>query len=190
MRPSPRYSLPDYWGQLERSYEPTCHVVSLASTGESSVLGLGEDIGQPEHRSEAELVRPNAQEWTAALLLTVLLAGCLALGVRQGPLLQSAQQSWSSVIVDVRRGISDGVQDGDLPAAQAASLRSLADELTITLQSGSLMLLSKLDWPLLPPWAERGVQAMLDDSEIDPQVAGILMRRDQTFWVVLRRLGE
>ena len=117
-----------------------------------------------------------------ALSSLFLLAGCAGLAgdsARERALLPALRSAWPGVAADVQRGVNDGLDDGDLTAAASDALVASGDHLGASLSSTleEAKTVTGAEWPVLHPWAARGVIDRVDDGEVGPGVAVSLNER-------------
>lgn len=126
------------------------------------------------------------------LLLAAALGGCAGTAAREHVALPAARTAYESVINDVERGIADGLADGELNQTQADALNAQAQQLRIALAFNDLdeaaPAIVAAAWPVLKPWAERGVADRLEDGEIGPGVAASFTERINNFTEALGKI--
>lgn len=117
-----------------------------------------------------------------ALSTLLILVGCAGLAgdtARERALLPALRSAWPGVAADVKRGINDGIDDGDLSKAAADVLFESGDHLGQSLSTTikEAKEVTGVEWPVLHPWAARGVIDRVDDNEIGTGVAASLNER-------------
>lgn len=110
--------------------------------------------------------------------------------MREKALLPTLQSRWPAVEADVTRGITDGLDDGDLTAKASddlvASSHRLGDALDLPLAEARVT--APVEWEILHPWAARGVIDRMDDGQIGPGGAVSFNERIKQFDAAIERL--
>lgn len=123
-----------------------------------------------------------------ALALTLTLDSCLTPKVDQLALFEPAQLAWSSVAQDVEFGLVDGLEHGDLEPTGADSLRVWLIDVGLAIKTKNRDDLRMSSWPLLKPWATRGIQAQADAGSIGPGVADSFREHLSNFDQIMTKL--
>lgn len=124
-------------------------------------------------------------------LVAVLLSSCIGTKARNDALLPAVRTAWPEVRVDFERGVADGLNDADITAEQAATIRNEADLLDLALTAGDrVKLINVLYSTEIRPWASRGISAALDAGEIGPNGALLLSERLSNFSAAILVLQE
>ena len=128
-----------------------------------------------------------------ALSCLVLASGCAGSSgdaARERALLPSLQLAWPAVEDDIQRGVLDGVEDGDLSKSKSEALLASANRLEASLSEdlNQARSVTAFEWPIVHPWASRGVIDRLDDGQIGPGVAESFDERIKNFDEGVRKL--
>lgn len=129
----------------------------------------------------------------AALLAFATLPVLHACFARRGEptvLFPPAQIAWESISIEYVRGIEDGEQDGDVSAPLADDLREMGTDLGQSLVAQDRVALRAINWSVMRPFAQRGIDDKLDDGEIGPGVANSLEERLDNFTETIERLQQ
>lgn len=116
-----------------------------------------------------------------AILSLLLFASCFGSRAREHALEPAIRQAWEGVGSDVRRGISDAETDGDVSAPDLATITALERELALAIEAEDERAVADVPFPILVPFAERGIQDRVDDEEISSGVAQSLLERLRQF---------
>lgn len=132
-------------------------------------------------------------KWLAlsCLLLASGCAGSSGNAARERALLPALRSAWPGVEADVQRGVNDGLDDGDLQGEAASALIASADRLEESLSTNldDARAATTIEWPLIHPYALRGVLDRVDDGDIGAGVAASLNERITQFDAAIDALG-
>ena len=132
-------------------------------------------------------------KWLAlsCLLLASGCAGSSGNAARERALLPALRSAWPGVEADVQRGVNDGLDDGDLKGEAANALVASSDRLEASLSTNldDARTVTSIEWPLIHPYALRGVLDRVDDGDIGAGVAASLNERITQFDAAIDALG-
>jgi len=105
--------------------------------------------------------------------------------------LPALRSAWPGVEADVQRGVNDGLDDGDLKGEAANALVASSDRLEASLSTNldDARAVTTIEWPLIHPYALRGVLDRVDDGDIGAGVAASLNERITQFDAAIDALG-
>lgn len=126
---------------------------------------------------------------TLLIIALITCLGCTGVQVRDNILMPLASEIYGHIYPQIKLGLADAVEDGDLTVQGGEALLEQADHLRAVLLAGNRAGTLEVDWSLLEGWAARGVQTMVDDGTISPGVATSLFQRIVNFRDLLTELG-
>lgn len=124
--------------------------------------------------------------------LVVGATGCAGKVARDEILMPALKLAAAGMSEDCYRGVSDALADGDLDQAEADQLLTRAAGLWFAIADGDREGIAErlAVWDELRPFAERGIQDMIDDVEIGPAGAASRIERLNNFEAGLRKAAE
>jgi len=124
------------------------------------------------------------------LFIGAATTGCVSPQAKERVLAPAVELAWPGVRDDLQRGISDGLEDGEIDEETAAGLSDQVFDIGVALAEDDFEALGLAPWEALEVWADRGVQDRVDDGEIGPGVAVSRIERIDQFGRGLDRLRE